>query len=73
MAEKKKNYREFTVEDLRKELDHQVKSLFNLRTRKVTDVVENPAAFRRHRREIARIRTALRERDLKAAKGPSKA
>ena len=64
---KSKNYREMPDDELLKELDDLVKGLFNLRFRKVTDVVENPAAFRQHRREIARIKTLLRERELKAA------
>lgn len=60
----RKNYRDLTDDDLNKELDGLVKGLFNLRVRKVTDVVENPAAFRQHRREIARIRTEIRRREL---------
>jgi len=55
-------------DELRKEMDTLVKGLFNLRFRKVTDVVENPAAFRKHRVEIAQIKTILRERELKAPK-----
>jgi len=55
-------------DELRKELDTLVKGLFNLRFRKVTDVVENPAAFRKHRVEIAQIKTILRQRELKTAK-----
>jgi large subunit ribosomal protein L29 len=55
-------------EELKKDLDTLVKGLFNLRFRKVTDVVEDPAAFKKHRREIAQIKTILRERELKAAK-----
>ena len=65
---KSKNYKEMPNDELLKELEDLVKGLFNLRFRKVTDVVENPAAFRQHRREIARIKTVLRERELKAAK-----
>jgi large subunit ribosomal protein L29 len=65
---KGKNYGEMPEDELRKELDGLVKGLFNLRFRKVTDVVENPAEFRKHRREIARIKTVLRARELKAAK-----
>lgn len=65
---KKKNYHEMPDEELRKELDNLVKGLFNLRFRKVTDVVENPSAFKQHRREIARIKTELRARALKTAK-----
>ena len=65
---KKENYRELTDEDLKKKLNELVEGLFKLRFRKVTDVVENPAAFRKHRVEIAQIKTILRERELKTAK-----
>jgi large subunit ribosomal protein L29 len=65
---KKKDWKELPDDELRKELDNLVRGLFNLRFRKVTDVVENPAAFKQHRREIARIKTILRARELKAAK-----
>lgn len=67
MASKKKNYKEMTGEDLHKELDGLIKGLFSLRFRKVTDVVENPAAFKQHRREIARIKTVLRAREIEKA------
>ena len=65
---KAKNYPEMPADELKKELDTLVKGLFNLRFRKVTDVVENPSAFKQHRKEIARIKTELRARELKAAK-----
>jgi large subunit ribosomal protein L29 len=71
MAKKGKRLEELrgkADDELRKELDTLVKGLFNLRFRKVTDVVENPAAFRKHRVEIAQIKTILRERELKTAK-----
>ena len=63
---KKENYRELTDEDLNKKLNELVEGLFKLRFRKVTDVVENPAQFKKDRRNIARIKTVLRERELKA-------
>jgi large subunit ribosomal protein L29 len=66
---KTKELRELTSEELQKELDTLVKGLFNLRFRKVTDVVENPAALKQHRKDIARIKTILRERELQ--KSPS--
>jgi len=62
---KAKDLREKTSEELHKELEGLVEGLFKLRFRKVTDVVENPAAFKQQRREIARIKTILRERELK--------
>jgi large subunit ribosomal protein L29 len=63
---KKENYKEMADDELKKKLDDLVKGLFNLRFRKVTDVVENPAQFKKDRRNIARIKTLLRERELKA-------
>ena len=66
MAKKKENYKEMADDELKKKLDELVKGLFNLRFRKVTDVVENPAQFKKDRRNIARIKTVLRERELKA-------
>jgi len=71
MAKKEKRLEELRGkpdDELRKELETLITGLFNLRFRKVTDVVENPAAFRKHRVEIAQIKTILRERELKTAK-----
>ena len=59
---KAKDLREKADEDLLKELESLREGLFKLRFRKVTDVDENPSAFRKHRRDIARILTVLRER-----------
>ncbi len=72
-SSKHKNYRDFTNDDLAKELGSLVKALFDLRVKKVTDVVENPAAFRKHRREVARIKTELRQREIKKAAEAAKA
>ena len=63
---KKENFKEMADDELSKRLDELVKGLFNLRFRKVTDVVENPAQFKKDRRNIARIKTVLRQRELKA-------
>jgi large subunit ribosomal protein L29 len=65
---KEKKYAEMPDDELKKELENLVKGLFNLRFRKVTDVVENPAQFKKDRRNIARIKTLLRAREIKAAK-----
>jgi large subunit ribosomal protein L29 len=65
---KKENFNELPDDELRKKLEELVKGLFNLRFRKVTDVVENPAQFKKDRKSIARIKTILRARELKAAK-----
>jgi len=73
MPNKKENFKEMADDELKKKLDELVKGLFNLRFRKVTDVVENPAQFKKDRRNIARIKTVMRERELKVKKAKVKA
>lgn len=54
------------------ELKAEVKKIheehFNLRFRRVTDVIENPQALRDLRRDLARIQTILRQREMEEAK-----
>ncbi len=56
-------------EELRQQVRDQSESLFRLRLRIVTGSVENVRAVRNSRREIARIKTILRQRELAASKG----
>jgi large subunit ribosomal protein L29 len=42
-----------------------VKQLFNLRFQSATERVETPSELRKIRRDIARIKTVMRERELK--------
>jgi len=71
MADKKKrNFKAMAEDDLRKELEGLSKALHGLRTQTVTSTVENKALFRSHRRDIARILTELRARELKQPKAP---
>jgi len=68
---KKKNFKGMADEDLRKELGGLSKALHGLRTQTVTSTVENKALFSSHRRDIARILTELRARELKdPVRGP---
>jgi large subunit ribosomal protein L29 len=48
-------------------------SLFNLRFRHVTGQLDNHAEIRRTRREIARINTELRAREIAAAEAADEA
>jgi len=69
MADKKKrNFKGMADDELRKELDGLSKALHGLRTQTVTSTVENKSLFRSNRRDIARILTELRARELKAPK-----
>ena len=55
-------WREKSDADLETELDQLVEERFRLRFRSATEAIEDPMRFRTLRRDIARIRTVLRER-----------
>ena len=59
-----KKMREMTEVELNGELDKMKKELFNLRFQHVTGQLENPVKMRELKREIARVKTILREREL---------
>lgn len=59
--------REMTGEQLRELLRKRQADLMTFRMDQVTGVVENVRATRVARRDIARIKTILRERELAAA------
>jgi large subunit ribosomal protein L29 len=53
-----------TVEELRAKLAELTEERFRLGFRSATESVENPMRFRGLRRDIARIKTELRAREL---------
>ena len=65
---KLKEIREKKTEELLKETEGLKEELFRLRYRKVTDVVENPALIREIKKNIARYKTILREREIVSVK-----
>ena len=56
--------RELGAADLVKELDNMKKELFNLRFQHVTGQLENPMRMKDVKRDIAKIKTVLRENEL---------
>src|SRR4030095_14189022 len=54
--------REMSVDDLKTKIEELTKERFNLRFRSATESIENPMRFRAIRRDIARIKTVLRQR-----------
>ncbi|HEX5387262.1 MAG TPA: 50S ribosomal protein L29 [Gemmatimonadales bacterium] len=54
--------RELTNDELETKLHELVEERFRLRFRAATETIENPIRFRALRRDIARIKTILRER-----------
>ncbi len=60
--------RRLSDEELLRELEDRRKELFNLTYQASTEQLENPALIRSTRRDVARIKTLLRERELETAK-----
>ena len=56
--------REMTDVELNAELDKIKKELFNLRFQHVTGQLENPVQMREVKRDIARVKTIIREKEL---------
>ncbi len=62
--------REFTEDELLERLRESKEELFNLRFQMATGQLNNNRRLRTVRREIARVYTVLRERELGLASGP---
>ena len=58
--------REMSDMELNAELLKMKKDLFNLRFQHVTGQLENPLNLREMKRDIARIKTIIREKELEA-------
>lgn len=61
---KPSEYRTLSDEELANHLRDEQKRLFELRFQSATDRLETPSQIRKARREIARIKTMQREREL---------
>ena len=59
-----KKMREMTDVELNAELEKMKKELFNLRFQHVTGQLENPVQMRETKRDIARVKTIIREKEL---------
>jgi large subunit ribosomal protein L29 len=55
---------ELSVEELEAKLAELREEQFRLRFRSATEAIDNPIQFRVKRRDIARIKTVLRQREL---------
>jgi large subunit ribosomal protein L29 len=63
---KVKEIRDLTTDELGAKLNHLKEELFNLRFQLATNQLDNPTRIRDVRRSIARIKTIIHERELKA-------
>lgn len=69
---KAKEFRDKTNDALLKIIEERQDDIVNFRLQLATGVVENCRRAREARRDIARIKTILKEREIAAAKGTSK-
>lgn len=63
---KAKDLRAKTTQELNNELTNIKEELFNLRFQHATGQLENPLRIREVKKEYARIKTILREREIHA-------
>ncbi|MFO7929515.1 MAG: 50S ribosomal protein L29 [Candidatus Humimicrobiaceae bacterium] len=56
--------REQTIEELQNRLEELKKSIFNIRFQKATGQLENPMRIRNLKKEVAVIKTLIREKQL---------
>jgi len=61
--------RQLSDEELGTELDRVRRHLFDVRTQAVTEKLEDPSMLTKARKDIARILTVMRERQIKAEAG----
>lgn len=59
-----KKIREMSEAELNSELVRMKKDLFNLRFQHVTGQLENPIKMRETKKDIARVKTIIREKEL---------
>jgi large subunit ribosomal protein L29 len=65
---KTEEYRGMSDEQLGLSLKEEVKNLFHLRVQSATERLETPSEIKKAKKQIARIKTILRERELAAEK-----
>jgi large subunit ribosomal protein L29 len=70
---KSSEYREMSDEQLELTLKDTIKHLFHLRFQSATERLETPSEISKAKREVARIKTIQRERQLRAEKKTSPA
>ncbi len=63
-----KEIRDKETDQLQKELTERQRHLFDLRSQSVTEKLEDPSQLGKTRKDIARIKTVLRQRELEANK-----
>ena len=65
---KVKEIRELSTKEINEKIVSAKEELFNLRFQQATGSLEKPSRIRDLRHEVARLKTVLREREMKEAK-----
>lgn len=60
-----KEIRELTIAEMTKKIEEYKEELFNLRFSQATGSLEKPSRIRELRKLVARMKTIIRERELK--------
>ena len=63
---KAKELKNLSVEELNKKLDELKKDLFMLRMQHATNQLDNPMRLAAVKKDIARVKTVLREKELES-------
>ena len=63
---KAKELKELTIDELNAKIKELSEELFNLRFRHAIGQLENPASLKTIRKDIAKAKTVLREKELQA-------
>ena len=56
--------RKLSTEEINKKIAESKEELFNLRMKQATGSLENPSRIRELRKNVARLKTILREREI---------
>ena len=59
-----KKIRDLSTEEIIKKIEENKEELFNLRFAQATGNIEKPSRIRELRKEVARMKTIIREREL---------
>ncbi len=62
-----KDIRELSNKDLEGKIRDAKKELFNLRMKQATGTLEKPSKIKELRKDVARMKTVMREREIKEA------
>lgn len=63
---KAQQYREMSPDELSEKLEELQRKRFDLRSQAVTETIENTRAIKNTRRDVAKIKTVIRERELES-------